>query len=65
MQTDQAEGQRVVVVGRAGAVAVVDARALALGVVVDVGDERRPRRLAVGSAPRSLTSTRSSRLASL
>ena len=46
------------------AVAVFDQRALALGVVVDVGDEGvqpagRPR------APRRLTSTRSSRFASL
>ena len=40
-QMHQAEGQRVVVVGGPGAVAVVDQRALALGVVVDVGDERR------------------------
>src|SRR5688572_19469424 len=34
-QTDEPEGERVVVVGGAGAVAVMDALALALGVVVD------------------------------
>src|SRR5262249_55201359 len=46
-QTGQAEGQRVVFVAGPGAVAVLDERALALGVVVDVGDEgRRNRRRA-------------------
>ena len=69
----QPEGERVVAVGGAGAVLVVDALALALGVVVDVGDADRRRRVDVpgraapaGSAARSShTSTRSSRLASL
>ena len=61
-QVHQAEGQRVVVVGGPDAVAVLDQRALALGVVVDVGDERR---VGAFAAPRRLASTRSSRLASL
>ena len=70
-QMRQAEGERVVVVGRADAVAVVDALALALGVVVDVGDANRCGHVvgsssAAGSAARSShASTRSSRLASL
>jgi hypothetical protein len=37
----ESEGQRVVAVEGAGAVFVVDALALALGVVVDVGDADR------------------------
>ena len=44
------EGQRVVAVEGAGAVLVVDALALALGVVVDVGDADRGWRLALGSS---------------
>src|SRR5262245_9584516 len=38
LQTDQPEGQGVVGVGCSDAVAIIDELALALGVVVDVGD---------------------------
>src|SRR5207253_1948841 len=72
VEAGQPEGQRVVVIERAGVVLIVDALALALGVVVDVGDADRRRRLVIrveetgGSASRcSHTSTRSSKLASL
>ena len=41
LQVSEPEGERVVFVGRPDAVAVVDQRALALGVVIDVGDEGR------------------------
>ena len=46
LEPGQPEGQRVVGVARRDAVAVGDALALALGVVVDVADERRGRRRA-------------------
>ena len=71
LQMDQAEGLLVIGVLGQRAVAVVDAGALALGVVVDVGDRmqigrRRVEQARLGSAVcPSQASTRSSRLASL